>query len=100
MEYYIHKEVNTISRLRDLRLGKGWTQFKLSEVSGVPQPTISHIETGNRKNPSHSIVMKLSRALNIKVEEIFVQEEVNLDYQENCMKGDVFGEQGSISENV
>ncbi|MFF8775616.1 helix-turn-helix domain-containing protein [Streptomyces albus] len=77
-----------ISRLRDLRLGKGWTQFTLSEKSGVPQPTISQIERGNRKNPSHLNVLKLSKALNIQVEDFFVQEESNSNYQKICMKGD------------
>ncbi|MED3965802.1 helix-turn-helix domain-containing protein [Niallia taxi] len=67
--------MNIISRLRNLRLGKGWTQFQLSQESGVPQPTISHIERGHRKNPGHLSILKLSKALNVKVEEFFMQDE-------------------------
>uniref|UniRef100_UPI003F4946E0 helix-turn-helix domain-containing protein n=1 Tax=Niallia taxi TaxID=2499688 RepID=UPI003F4946E0 len=72
--------MSIISRLRDLRLGKGWTQFQLSQESGVPQPTISHIERGKRKNPGHLSILKLSKALNVKVEEFFEQEESNSSY--------------------
>jgi transcriptional regulator with XRE-family HTH domain len=36
-------------RVRQEREKRGWSQRKLSERSGVPQPTISRIEAGVRK---------------------------------------------------
>ena len=33
-------------RLEELRVAKGWSQAALARRSGVPQPTISRIETG------------------------------------------------------
>ncbi len=50
---------------------KGWTQFDLADKSGVPQPTISQIERGNRKYPTHENIMKIAKALDLKVEELF-----------------------------
>ncbi|MBY0155442.1 helix-turn-helix domain-containing protein [uncultured Metabacillus sp.] len=59
-----------MKRIRDKRLEKGWTQFELAERSGVPQPTISQIERGNRKHPTHKNIMKIAKALEINLEEL------------------------------
>ena len=40
-----------LHKVKEKRLNKGWTQSKLAEKSGVPQPTISHIENGTLKIP-------------------------------------------------
>lgn len=65
--------MNTIKRIKEKRLEKGWTQFELAEKSGVPQPTISQIENGTRKQPTHQNIMKIAKALEIKVEELSEQ---------------------------
>ncbi len=67
---YKNKEVNIINKIREKRLEKGWTQFELAEKSGVPQSTISQIERGNRKYPTHENIMKIVKALEITVEEL------------------------------
>ncbi|WP_048883004.1 helix-turn-helix domain-containing protein [Bacillus sp. 445_BSPC] len=59
-----------INKIREKRLEKGWTQFELAEKSGVPQSTISQIERGNRKYPTHENIMKIVKALEITVEEL------------------------------
>ncbi|MDV7767821.1 helix-turn-helix domain-containing protein [Peribacillus sp. CSMR9] len=59
-----------INKIRKKRLEKGWTQFELAEKSGVPQSTISQIERGNRKYPTHENIMKIVKALEITVEEL------------------------------
>ncbi|WP_411730972.1 helix-turn-helix domain-containing protein [Peribacillus sp. CSMR9] len=69
-EYNNFKEVNIINKIRKKRLEKGWTQFELAEKSGVPQSTISQIERGNRKYPTHENIMKIVKALEITVEEL------------------------------
>jgi transcriptional regulator with XRE-family HTH domain len=51
--------VNIINIIRKKRLEKSWTQFELAEKSGVPQPTISQIEKGIRKFPTHENIKKL-----------------------------------------
>lgn len=69
-EYYEIKEVRVIYKLKKKRKEKGWTQLKLSEKSGVPQPTISQIEKGNRKYPTHENIRKLAKALEVDIREL------------------------------
>ncbi|MBU3266265.1 helix-turn-helix transcriptional regulator [Alkalihalobacillus clausii] len=56
--------------IRKKRIEKGWTQFELSRRSGVPQPTISQIERGNRKYPTYNTLIKLCKVLEIEIEEL------------------------------
>ncbi|WP_458358278.1 helix-turn-helix domain-containing protein [Peribacillus frigoritolerans] len=62
--------MNIINKIKEKRLEKGWTQFELAEKSGVPQSTISQIERGNRKYPTHENIMKIVKAMEITVEEL------------------------------
>ena len=50
-------------------------QVELAEASGVAQPTISEIETGQRE-PHHSTLRKLADALDVPVSAFFVEEGV------------------------
>ncbi|MCX7779643.1 MAG: helix-turn-helix domain-containing protein [Negativicutes bacterium] len=52
---------------RDLR---GLSQTELSEKSGVPQSSISKIETGQLKNPGGITLQKLAAALGVSVAEM------------------------------
>lgn len=49
--------------LRKLMAESGITQYKLSSLSGVPQPTIQRILSGESKNPKADTLGKLSRVL-------------------------------------
>jgi transcriptional regulator with XRE-family HTH domain len=60
----------SIIKIREKRLEKGWTQFELAEKSGVPQPTISQIERGDRKHPTYKNIMKIAKALEINIEDL------------------------------
>ena len=53
---------------------KGWSQAKLSEISGVSQTYISDLEA-NKKNPTIPIVKKLALALCISVTELLGDDE-------------------------
>ncbi|MES2298517.1 MAG: helix-turn-helix transcriptional regulator [Pseudomonadota bacterium] len=46
------------------------TQADLAELSGITRKSINAIETGNMV-PSTILALKLSRALGVKVEELF-----------------------------
>ncbi len=70
IEYNVIKEVHTINKIRTIRLEKGWTQQELADKSGVPQPTISQIEKGNRKYPTHETIKKIARALGVDIDEL------------------------------
>jgi predicted transcriptional regulator len=46
------------------------SQTELSRISGVPQPMISMIITGDTKDPRLSTMVKLARALRCAVEDL------------------------------
>ena len=56
--------------LRDERARLGWTQAELAERVGVSRKTINTVENGVFV-PSTTLALKLARALDITVEEIF-----------------------------
>lgn len=62
--------MQNINAIKKKRLEKGWTQMKLAAKSGVPQPTISQIEKGNRKYPTHESIKKIARALEVNIAEL------------------------------
>jgi SOS-response transcriptional repressor LexA len=55
-------------RLRNLLTTKGWSEGELSRQSGVPQPTINRILSGESCSPRTANVTKLARALRVKPE--------------------------------
>ena len=57
---------NTIRQLRDIR---GWTQKRLSEVSGVPRPTLASLESGGA-NPTLSVLVQVAEALGVGLDEL------------------------------
>lgn len=63
-----------INRLKEFRSKKGLNQQELGSLVGVSRQTISLIERGDY-NPSISVCLKLSKVLDVGVEEIFSYEE-------------------------
>jgi transcriptional regulator with XRE-family HTH domain len=63
-----------MDKLKIYREKKGWSQTKLSKVSGVPQSTISEIENGIRKNPTFKTIQKLAKALGESMEVMLLKE--------------------------
>jgi transcriptional regulator with XRE-family HTH domain len=57
-------------RMAKVRKSKGFTQEKLAFAIGVSPSYIGFIEQG-RRNPTILNIFKISRALDIKLEEIF-----------------------------
>jgi XRE family transcriptional regulator, regulator of sulfur utilization len=55
------------ANLKDLRESRGLTQQELSERSGVPRPTLAHLESG-QGNPTLSVLIKVAAALGIGIE--------------------------------
>jgi transcriptional regulator with XRE-family HTH domain len=52
-------------RLRELRTAKGWTQQELAERSGVPQYTISRLESGEPESVNLTHLEQLADALEV-----------------------------------
>lgn len=53
--------------LKDQREAKGLTQQELSDRSGVPRPTLAHLESG-QGNPTLSVLIKVAAALGVGIE--------------------------------
>lgn len=62
--------MQSIKIIKVKRMERGLTQQELSERSGVPQPTISQIEQGNRKYPTHKNIQKIAKALGVDLKEL------------------------------
>ena len=56
--------------IKQIREKKGWSQDKLSEVSGLHRTYISGIERGVR-NPTVHIVQQISLAFSVHITELF-----------------------------
>lgn len=61
-----------INRLQEIRWEKNWSQSQLSMRSNVPRSTIGAIENNPFENPGVYTAIKLSRALGVSVEDIFI----------------------------
>ena len=59
-----------LKNLVKLRKKKGWSREKLAVESGVSYNTIVKIEYGGIENPKISTVIKLAKALNVKIDEM------------------------------
>lgn len=57
--------------LREARERKGLSQKRLSELSNVPQQTISAIENGERENPGIETLYRLTIPLHCKLDDIY-----------------------------
>ena len=58
------------SPITRLRLAKGWTQAQLAEEVGCLRGDIGRWERGERR-PNTGSAMKLARALDCKIEDLF-----------------------------
>ena len=63
------------NRLRELREEKGLTQEELAKALGVTRQTVIAIEKG-RYDPSLRLAFKIARFFGVKIEDIFIYEEV------------------------
>jgi transcriptional regulator with XRE-family HTH domain len=60
---------NLARNLRQLRELRRYTQLRLSELSGVPRPTIATLESGSA-NPTLSVLGQVAIALQVSIEEL------------------------------
>ena len=59
-----------LKNLVKLRKQKGWSQEKLAVESGISYNTIIKIERGGIKNPKIETVIKLAKALKVKIDDL------------------------------
>lgn len=59
-----------LKNLVNLRKEKGWSQEKLAVESSISYNTIIKIERGGIKNPKIETVIKLAKALGVKIDDL------------------------------
>ena len=64
-----------INRVKQLRVGRGWTQEQLAELVGVSRQSINSIER-DRYVPSLELGLEFARVFECPVESIFRLEQV------------------------
>lgn len=57
------------TNLRKLRESRGWSQQQLADNSGVPRPTVAHLESGDG-NPTLSVLVRIATALGVSLEHL------------------------------
>ena len=63
-------------RIRERRIAKHITQAQLAEKSGVSRSIINGLETGRSSITTTDTLVKISKALNCSVEDIFFADSV------------------------
>lgn len=66
--------------LRGLRMRNGWTLKEMSDHSGIPISTLSKVEH-DRLTLTYDKLLQLSRRLNIRISELFAEEDAGPDLQ-------------------
>lgn len=60
------------NKVKEYRIKKEITQEQLSQISGVGRTVIAQLESGKRKNITSDTMLKISKALDEPVENIFL----------------------------
>lgn len=63
-------------KIKEKRMAKKMTQEELAAKSGVCRATISALENGTMRATSSKTLIKLAKALDTTVDQIFFQEDV------------------------
>jgi len=66
--------------LRRLREARGFTQQELSVASGVPRPTLAHLESGSA-NPTLSVIARVAHALSVPMEDLVARPSAVLEFR-------------------
>lgn len=70
--------------IKAIRERKGISAYKLSQLSGVNQATISYLESGKRQTANSETVNKLANALNVEINDLY-----HLDDNESYIVSDL-----------
>ena len=60
--------------IRELRLGKGWSQTELAEKAGTRQATISNLENGRSRRIEIDLLDRLAKVFSVQPGELIIQE--------------------------
>jgi len=88
-------------RLRELRKARGLTQVQLAERCGMPQSTISRIESGSTTGVDFDTLDRVAAALGVHPSELIVFDHVSFDHDgRTYLIEDCTGEVDSLPEGA
>lgn len=58
------------NRVRELRLGNGWSQYELSERASLARTHLAGIESATR-NPTLAVIARIAEALDVPIRGLF-----------------------------
>ncbi len=88
-------------RLRELRKARGLTQVQLAELCGMPQSTISRIESGSTTGVDFDTLDRVAAALGVHPSELIAFDHVPFDHDgRTYVIEDCTGEVGSLPEGA
>jgi putative transcriptional regulator len=73
MESWLDMAPTVISKVRELRSDRGWTQQQLADAVGVSRQSINSIEC-NRYVPSLPLALTFARVFGCSIDDIFTLE--------------------------
>ena len=77
--------MNVLKKINKLRLEKGWSVYRLSVESGLPQSTITNMF--NRETlPSISTLESICAALEISLSDFFREDSEGQEYEEEFVR--------------
>ena len=81
MENIKHEFFDALGKIFAIAKEKGWSTYKLSELSGVSQSTISGWSSGRNLVSFSSLEKIVCVAFNMSLPEFFMTEETDIDVQ-------------------
>ena len=67
------------NRIRLLREKRGWSQNHLAKETGIPQPTIWHLERGEIERPNVEYLRLLADAFEVSIDSLVREEAIVLN---------------------
>lgn len=88
-------------RLRELRTAAGLTQVQLAERCGMPQSTISRIESGTTSGVDFDTLDRVAAALHVHPSELIAFNRVTFDYKgKSYVARDITASTASLPEGA
>ena len=63
-----------VFRIKDIRIKRNLTIYKLSKITGINRPYLTQLENNKKFNPSLATMYKIANALEVKIDDLFYTE--------------------------
>lgn len=64
------QDLSLAQKIKKIRLEQGFSQDELARLADIPYTTLTKVESGKIKNPSFKAIVKIARALKIRLDDL------------------------------